>query len=80
MDMETWVIQWFVKHANVSEEEIRNHMDVNYFNKEYIDSFEFIELIGDIEDLGIELDNEQFEDRKFATIRGLIEILNQKKG
>ncbi len=80
MDMQQWVINWFMEHTGLTEEEIKNNMEVNYFNKEYIDSFEFIELIADIEDLGIELDNEQFEDRKFATIKGLIEILNEKRG
>lgn len=77
MDYQEWVINWFVKHSSATKEVLEKNKDVNYFDMGYIDSFEFIELIGDIEELGIELDNACFEDRKFATISGLSEILNR---
>ena len=49
MDYEVWVIEWFKKHTSVSEKEINENKDENYFDLGYIDSFEFIELISDIE-------------------------------
>ena len=79
MDYEVWVIEWFKKHTSVSEKEINENKDENYFDLGYIDSFEFIELISDIEELGIELENEQFEDRRFSTISCLAGILSGYK-
>lgn len=78
MNYENWIIQWFRSHTDFSEEEIRSHMDENYFDLGYVDSFGFIELISEIEDLGIELANDQFEDREFSTIRGLIAVLEER--
>lgn len=77
MNFQDWVIKWFMKHALISESELILHKDENYFDLGYIDSFEFIELLSDIEELGVELGNEQFEDRRFSTISGLIAILSE---
>ena len=79
MDYRNWVIEWFENHSTASREQIMENLDKNYFDLSYIDSFQFIELISDIEEIGIELGNDQFEDRNFATINGLIGILEQMK-
>lgn len=73
-----WLISWFENNANVDRETLEQNLDVNYLDAGYIDSFVFISLIGDIEDeFEIDFDNEQFIDRNFATINGLVEILDE---
>ena len=79
MDYKNWVIEWFVNHSTAAEEDILNNMEGNYFDLGYIDSFQFIELVSEIEETGIVLNSKQFEDRKFSTIKGLIDILENVK-
>lgn len=72
------IIAWFSQQSGVSEEEILQNANENYFDLGYIDSFAFIELLSLLEDKGYTFSNEQFENRKFATIAGLIAILEGK--
>ena len=72
-----WLLDWFEQNSSVSRDVLEENMDENYFNAGYIDSFVFISLIDEIEDeFEVEFDNDQFTDRSFATINGLIEILD----
>lgn len=67
-----WIIDWFVNHGTADKDELCTNMDSNFFENEYIDSFSFIKLINDIEEkFNISFDNEEFQDRSFATITGL---------
>jgi len=75
MDVNEWVMNWFAEKTEKTKEEIMLLKDENYFSNGLLDSFSFIELLSDLEDAGISLDNEQFEDRRFATISGLISII-----
>ncbi|MBO4750879.1 MAG: acyl carrier protein [Lachnospiraceae bacterium] len=76
-----WLIQWFCENAGQDEDEIRDSIDDNYFDKGFIDSFAFISLLGDIEDeFQIEFSNDQFEDRSFSTISGLAGIIEEITG
>ena len=78
MDVKSWIIDWFQNNANVEKEEILKHLTDSYFDMGYIDSFKFISLIGDIEDeFGVQFDNDQFEDRSFSKIDGLINIIER---
>ena len=43
MDYLEWVINWFSENGKVSSDEIRNHLDDNYFELGYIDSSEIIQ-------------------------------------
>ncbi len=73
-----WVLAWFEENGSVGREVLEANPDENYFNAGYIDSFVFISLIDDIEDeFGVEFDNDQFTDRSFATINGLVAILEE---
>lgn len=75
-DIKKWLIEWFVENGDATEDVILDNLDVNYFNAGFLDSFTFINLIGDLEDeYEIEFDNEQFLDRDFATIHGLAGII-----
>jgi acyl carrier protein len=74
-----WIVQWFVKNTNVPEEEVTSHLESNYFEHKWVDSFSFIQFISDIEEnFHIRFDNSEFQDREFATIAGLSKILAEK--
>ena len=52
----------------------------NYFKNGWLDSLKFIELINDVEqEFEILFSNDEFQNRKFATINGLREIITGKK-
>lgn len=77
-DILDWLIGWFEKNSMVEAAEIRKKISTSYFEEGLIDSFVFIRLISDIEEkYHIEFSNEQFEDRKFATVEGLAEIIER---
>lgn len=77
MNNRDWVLNWFENNSTVDRTVLEANADANYFEAGYIDSFVFISLIADIEEeLGIVFDNEQFWDRSFATINGLVNILD----
>lgn len=70
-----WVIDFFVKNGN-SKDELQAHLDENFFDLGYIDSFTFIMLMSAVEEaFGLSFDNERFQDRSFATIRGFAKAL-----
>lgn len=75
-DTKEWIIKWFETNTGSEKKELIGDCEVNYINAGYIDSFVFITLIGDIEEkFKIEFSNEQFLDRSFLTINGLVKII-----
>ncbi len=79
MSITEWLISWFERNTSFSSAEICENLDSNYFEKNYVDSFEFISLVGEIEsELNISLSYDDFMNRKFSTINGLAEILESK--
>lgn len=76
-DIREWILEWFEENGSVDRGTLEANMDENYLNAGYIDSFVFISLIADIEEeFEVEFDNDQFTERSFATLNGLIEILD----
>lgn len=72
------VVDWFCNHTDAEQSEILEHLEVNYFDAEYLDSFSFIEFISDMEEaFQIEFEHDQFEDRNFSTIQGMIDIISK---
>ena len=71
-----WVINYFEKKSG-------NHvsnLDANYFDAGLIDSFGVIELVEEVESVfGIRLSEQDFQDRRFSTITGLIEMIGELK-
>ena len=52
----------------------------NYFESGLVDSFVFITMLSDIEEkYGVSFSNDDFLDRSFATIDGLVCMINKKK-
>lgn len=78
MNYSDWVIGWLVKNGN-DETELKEHLEENFFDMGYIDSFAFIMLMSAVEDeFGVSFDNEQFQDRSFATISGFAKALERE--
>lgn len=74
-----WLINWFEKNSLTTEINMKNSLEENYFENGWIDSLKFIELITQIEEkFGIQFSNDEFQDRKFSTIDGLIKIIEKK--
>lgn len=79
-DISKWIINWLVSNCGADEAEVYANMDGNYFLAGYIDSFQFINMIADVEEeFGVEFDNDQFENRSFSTVNGLSKIIKEMK-
>ena len=74
VDVKTWLAEWFKENTDLEEGEIGVHD--NYFEKGWIDSFQFISFITDIEEkFDVHFSNDEFQNRDFSTIDGLSEII-----
>jgi acyl carrier protein len=79
MDIQSWVVSWFSKNTDVSKEEVVENISQNYFEMGWIDSLQFISFISDIErEFGIHFSNDEFHDRSFATVQGIVGIIERK--
>ncbi len=73
-----WVLDWFINNRDIDLEEAKKHLDENFFELGYIDSFGFIMLISAVrESFDITFDNDQFQDRSFATLKGFANVLER---
>lgn len=75
-DSMDWLLTWFGKRGDGPKGNREHQRETNYFESGLIDSFGVIELIGDAEsEFGIQFTEQHFQDRRFATIGGLAEII-----
>jgi acyl carrier protein len=71
--IEAWLQEWFAARG------ARPARDENYFDANAIDSFGVIEMIEAIEDhFKLKFRQHDFQDRRFATIAGLAEIVHER--
>ena len=71
-----WLKIWFSKKNKISEPDVQS----NYFNAGLIDSLDIIDLITSVEtEFAITFESSHFQDRRFATIKGLAEIIEEIK-
>ena len=71
---EEWLLAWFQKKGDLPE----GFKNLNYFELGLIDSFGVIELISDVEkEFCMTFNEENFQDRRFASVSGLAEIVNE---
>ena len=78
-DESEWLIEWFDQQTVVNESTLRSNTNKDYLHEGWIDSIKFIALISSIEkEFNIEFSNDEFQDRSFATIGGLAEIIADK--
>ena len=69
-----WLKAWFSQESQLPE----NVEEKNYFEACLIDSFTVIELIEAVEkEFNIRFQESNFQDRRFATIQGLAEIIEE---
>lgn len=79
MEAKKFLIEWFAKNSSFSEDQIQNKLDQNYFEQKWLDSFEFIKFITDIEStFSVSFQNEEFQNPKFTNINGLATIITEK--
>lgn len=75
VNAEIWLVDWFaqrVPNSNLAPEQ-------NYFAAGAIDSLGIIELIEDMEQtFSVHFSQNDFQDERFVSIRGLSEILEGK--
>ena len=78
-EIEKWLVCWFCNNSSIEEAEVTSHINDNYFELGYVDSFGFLSLIVDIQEkYGIELNNDDFNEIGFNTIDGLAIIISKK--
>ena len=79
MDVKDWIIEWFSKNSDIEKSEIEKNIHEDYLAKCWIDSLKFVELITDIENhFNIKFSNDEFQDRAFSTVFGLIQHIEIK--
>lgn len=77
--VKSWLIEWFSKAVGLSSKEIEENFSSNYFEKGWIDSFQFISFISEVEEkFGIRFSNDEFQDRNFSNLSGLEKIIEEK--
>ena len=79
MKVENWIIEWFDENTIATKKELENDITHNYFDNGWIDSLQFISFITELENnFKISFSNEEFQNKKFATIQGLTKIIEGK--
>lgn len=77
MEIENWIIDWFIQNTDIQKDEIIKNLSENYLELGWIDSLKFISFITDIEEkFEILFSNDSFQDRNFSTIKGLAKIVS----
>lgn len=72
----TWLLRWFEQRGTVPGTTPEEQLQVNYFDVQLIDSLGVIQLIAEVEEhFGISFHERHFQDRRFATIGGLSELI-----
>ena len=78
MDIEKWIIDWFVQNTGIQKDEIIKNLEENYLELGWIDSLKFISFVTDIEEkFKIRFSNDSFQDRNFSTVKGLSKIVRE---
>ncbi|AIU68109.1 MULTISPECIES: acyl carrier protein [Vibrio] len=77
MTIQQKLLSWFEQQSGQTD----IVQEANYFETGLIDSFDVIMLMDYCEsEFGVVFSESQFEDRRFSTILGLVEIINELKG
>lgn len=79
MNVNEWIITWFQNNSEVSLNEINKNLETNYLEQGWIDSLKFVSFVSELEEnFKIRFSNDEFQNRGFATINGLIKIIEAK--
>ena len=78
-DIINTIIEWFCSKTGTEAEIITNNSSKNYFEEKWLDSLTFLEFVVFLENrFNVHFSNDEFQDKKFATIDGLTEIIERK--
>ena len=76
-----WLVHWFAGHKGLTAEEVKAQVSLSYFDAGWLDSFEFITFILEIEQkFGIQFSNDDLQNWDFQNIDGLAKIIDRKIG
>jgi len=76
MNVKDWIINWFESNSDLSKEDIKNNLNVDYLAEGWVDSFKFVSFITELEDtFKITFSNDEFQNKAFSTINGLTKII-----
>lgn len=79
MNVNEWIITWFQNNSEVSLNEINKNLETNYLEQGWIDSLKFVSFVSELEEnFKIIFSNDEFQNRDFATINGLVKIIEAK--
>lgn len=73
-----WLSKWFDDRGLLNREPDEALLAANYFEETSLESLDVFELIDDIEArFGIEFRDEHFQERRFSTISGLADLIEE---
>lgn len=79
MNTKEKIINWFVEKTGNDIQTITSKTRVNYFEEGWLESLTFIELVVFLEnEFAYKFTAEEFQNPAFATIEGLVEIIESK--
>lgn len=77
-EVKDWLVDYVANATGITRENVLEHFADNYFDAFGIDSFFFIQFIADIEEhFGVRFSNDEFLDRHFATLAGVLEKITE---
>jgi acyl carrier protein len=77
-DKAKWLLNWFSQNSSIPVNPSEEQLEVNYFEAGLIDSLGVINLIVGIEEhFDIRFNERHFQDRRFSTIGGLSDIIQE---
>ncbi len=73
-----WLMEWFERRGSVPGSSFEEKLATNYFKAGLIDSMAVIELISAVEEhFDLRFTENHFQDRRFATIGGLLQLIHE---
>jgi acyl carrier protein len=70
-----WLCDWFISRRKFKGDAAKL-LDINYFDRGLLTSFEVIEFVSEIEDcFGVQFSEQDFQDPRFVTVAGLAELI-----
>jgi len=77
-NIEVWIREWFKNNSQGAETDFEGTQ--NYIESGWIDSFQFLELISDVEEyFGMSFSDDDFTKEEILTMDGLVKIISEKK-
>jgi acyl carrier protein len=77
--VQSWLTNWFVARAKISEAAAENVCDTDYFEAGWLTSMEVVEFVMEIEQRFVmQFSDRDLQDPRFVTIAGLTELILER--